>query len=333
MKKWLALIIFVCLALLLALFIKPTDGDEQKTLASLIQIDSFPLYEMHFYADYGFDNYLRGGSGKLPIMENGSGFGSLSWGCTGFAALDAENGMIFGRNFDWRVHPAMVLFTDPLDAYASVSIVDISYLGYGTNFPEMRDRQALLRAPYLPFDGMNEKGLAVGMMAVDYANGGTDPSKMTLEDLDVIRLLLDYAATVDEGIALLGNYNVLFEEVPLHYMLADRQGNSAVLEYLDGQIMVIRSEHPWQVSTNFIVSEEKPQGATSSCWRYNKAYQALEQAGGSLSEDEAFDLLQQVSQGGNYPTIWSVVYDLNNGQVRVVVDRKYDLMYTFQVGK
>jgi hypothetical protein len=221
MKKWLALIIFVCLALLLILFIKPANGDEQKTLASFKQIDSFPLYEMHYYADYGFDNYLHGGSGKLPIMENGSGFESLGWGCTGFAALNPENDLVFGRNFDWHVHPAMILFTDPPDAYASVSIVDISYLGYGTNFPKMRDRQALLRAPYLPFDGMNEKGLAVGMMAVDYADGGTDPSKMTLEDLDVIRLLLDYAATVDEGIALLGNYNVLFEEVPLHYMLAD----------------------------------------------------------------------------------------------------------------
>ena len=263
MKKLLVFLILVCLGLLLIFLVKPTDPDKQKTLASFKQIDSFPLYEMHYYADYGFDDYLRKGGGEIAPQENGSELLLNSWGCTGFAALNKENDLVFGRNFDWHRHPAMILFTDPADAYASVSMVDISYMGYGADFPQIGDRQDLLRAPYLPFDGMNEKGLAVGMMAVDYADGGTDPSKMTLEDLDVIRLLLDYAATVEEGIALLGNYNVLFEEVPLHYMLADRQGNAAVLEYLDGQLTVVRNEHTWQVSTNFIVSEEKPQEATS----------------------------------------------------------------------
>ena len=40
-----------------------------------------------------------------------------------------------GRNFDWGLHSALVLFTDPPvpGAYASVSMVDISYLGYDPN--------------------------------------------------------------------------------------------------------------------------------------------------------------------------------------------------------
>ena len=37
--------------------------------------------------------------------------------------------MLLGRNFDWYEHPALILFTDPPDGYASVSMVDISYLG------------------------------------------------------------------------------------------------------------------------------------------------------------------------------------------------------------
>ena len=51
---------------------------------------------------------------------------------------------------------------------------------------------------------------------------------------------------------------------------------------------------------------ENPVGANSSCWRYNRAYNALEDASGALSTDAAILLLQSVSQFGDFPTIWSV---------------------------
>jgi len=51
-------------------------------------------------------------------------------------------------------------------------MVDIAYLGFEgskagalTNLP-LVERRALLDAPSLPFDGMNERGLAIGMAAV-----------------------------------------------------------------------------------------------------------------------------------------------------------------------
>ena len=36
--------------------------------------------------------------------------------------------MVYGRNFDWQYSPALLLFTNPPDGYASVSMVDIEYL-------------------------------------------------------------------------------------------------------------------------------------------------------------------------------------------------------------
>ena len=60
-------------------------------------------------------------------------------------------------------NPALVLHTDPPGGTATVSVVDISYLGYdranlaGLDTPA--GRRALLRAPLLPFDGMNQHGL------------------------------------------------------------------------------------------------------------------------------------------------------------------------------
>ena len=53
--------------------------------------------------------------------------------CSLFAALGDPENRLFGRNFDWRYSPALLLFTDrPAGGgYASVSMVDIAYLGFG----------------------------------------------------------------------------------------------------------------------------------------------------------------------------------------------------------
>jgi hypothetical protein len=300
---------------------------------SLRRLDDHPFYVMRYNGDYGFAEYLRTGEyPALPVTPTEQAEPE-DWSCSVFAALSPAGDRLLGRNFDWYAdHPAMLLFTDPPDGYASVSMVDLWYLDYSGDSIGLLERQNLSRAPYIPFDGMNEMGVAVGMMAVPYGNGMRDQSRMTLEDLEVIRLVLDYAASVDEAVELLGSYNVLFGvNTPLHYLIADASRDSAVIEYVRGEMRVLRNEGPWQVATNFIISQEQPEGAASSCWRYNTAWQRLEDQNGSLSSPQALDLLEQISQSGSYPTIWSVLYNLTTGEIRVVMDRNYEETYTFQL--
>lgn len=323
-KKWI-LAIGLMLALLLALAgadSAPKDA-ETRTLESLRQVDDHPLYVMHFYGDYAFDSEV------LQALPAARSEAAPAWACTGFAALNPAGAPVFGRNFDWYDHAALLLFTDPPDRYASVSMVDISYLGYAGDMPPMSERQNLLHAPYVPFDGMNEQGLAVGMMAVPHGEGGTDPQEPTVDSLLLIRLLLDYAADVDEALALVENYNVDWGGgPPVHYLVADAAGRSAVIEYISGEPVVLRATEPWQVSTNFIISEATPEGANSACWRYNRSCQALEQAEGRLSPAEALALLEAVAQGS---TIWSAVYDMAGGGVRVAMDGDYAQVYEFRL--
>lgn len=66
-----------------------------------------------------------------------------------------------------------------------------------------------------------------------------------------IRLMLDYAKNVDEAIALLEKYNVNMDLISIHFLLCDAAGNSAVIEFLDGKMQVLRSDKTWQTSTNF----------------------------------------------------------------------------------
>ncbi len=154
------------------------------------QVDDHPMYVLYYQGDYGFNEFLKTG------LEEGSGStsqitGKYEWSCSVFAALSPSGEPRLGRNFDWNDDPALLLFTDAPRAYASVSMVDIAYLGFGKGTPGEEERSRLVDAPFLPFDGMNEMGVAVGMMAVPFADGGHDPQKVTIGSLHAIRLVLD----------------------------------------------------------------------------------------------------------------------------------------------
>ena len=296
------------------------------TLASLRQVDDHPLYVMRYYGPYTSDLLLRSGLEKTIYQRLRQM--AMPEACTCFAGLSTEGDKVFGRNFDWQDHAALMLFTDPPNGYASVSMVDIYYLGYDEEGPSDIGRAALLLAPYLPFDGMNEAGLAVGMMAVPHARGSEDSQKPTVDSLRVIRVLLDEASSTEQAVSLLREYNVVFAGPPLHYLISDASGNSAVVEFIDGQMNVITNKDPWLVATNFLLTEVEPDGASSPCGRYNETYEALTAAAGNVSPSEAMAILQRVSAPN---TIWSAVYDMTTGAIRLVVGRDYDRPLEFHL--
>jgi hypothetical protein len=258
------------------------------------------------------------------------------WACSLFAALADPRAMLYGRNFDWRFSPAVLLFTAAPGAYASVSMVDIEYLGfteedarYLADAP-LQAREALLDAPFLPFDGMNEKGLVVGMAAVLSGNMSPDPGKPSIDSLTVIREMLDRAATVEQAVAIMQSYNIDMGAGPsIHYLIADATGHAVLVEYYQGEMVVIPNQAPWQAATNFLEASglSDPEGNNG---RYKRIVNHLAENAGALSPDDAMGLLAEVAQG---ITQWSVVYQINTGTVNLVLDKKYNQVYTFQLGK
>jgi predicted choloylglycine hydrolase len=188
------------------------------------------------------------------------------------------------------------------------------------------ERRSLLNTPFLPFDGMNERGLVVGMAAVPPGQVQPDPDKETIDSLMVIRKMLDGAGTVDEALAILGSYNIdMAGGPPLHYLVADSSGHSALVEFYQGEVVVVPNEEPWHLATNFLRASvgASPEG---KCWRYDRIFRRLTEAEGQLSAQEAIDLLAEVSQEG---TQWSVVYGMGTGDVKVTMGRQYDNVHTF----
>jgi len=310
--------------------------DEIATLNSLEQVDDYPLYTMRYYGEYDQQSVSMIDDWAMwkHLQPNLHTMQQPAWACSLFAALGEDEDMQFGRNFDWEYSPALLLFTQPQDGYASVSMVDIAYLGFGgarahgLNELPIKERGELLDAPYLPFDGMNEHGLAVGMAAVSSGEMKSNPSKETIGSLMVIRNMLDYARNVDEAIAILGSYNIDFEGGPaIHYLIADPSGRAALVEFYQGEMIVIPNKEPWHQATNFLRAGtgESPEGR---CWRYDRISERLSASRGKLTAQEAMELLADVSQE---ETQWSIVYGISESGVNVVMGRNYGGAPTYQL--
>ena len=286
-------------------------------VAGFRKVDPYPLYVATYAADYRLSEYLETGS-YSPSMIRGEP------GCTCFYAAGSG---VYGRNFDFPPNPVLLLFTYPDDGYASVSLVDLGYFGYSmSELPDADDLESLTTTPYLPFDGMNEAGLVVGMAAIPHAEPPFSSDKVFIGEIQVIRLLHDRAATVDEALTLLDDYNVEMIEPPIHYLVADAAGASALIEFVGGERRVVTGSS-FNVMTNFIVTETNMEEG-APCARYNHVFEGLFEAQGTVSPDEAMTLLRGSSQSS---TIWSVVYSPATGEVHVVMGRGYNNVHTFKL--
>ena len=209
-------------------------------------------------------------------------------------------------------------------------MVDISYLGFDLKDPAFLERLRLNDAALIPFDGMNEAGLSVGMNAISHAEAWLNPDYPTIDSLAVIRLLLDQAASVEEAIALLEGYNIDFGSgPPIHYLVADASGASVIIEYIDNQMRILKSENTrWQVSTNFLLSESPPGQWPQMCSRYRRAAEMLAENDGRLDNVSAMSLLEDTSQGS---TRWSILYHMESGKIDLVTGRDYEDVLHFEL--
>ena len=296
---------------------------QAKTLDSLAQVDDYPLYTMTYYGAYDV----------TASASEGTGTGVPAWACSLFTALAQDHDKLYGRNFDWRLSPAMLLFAAPPDGYASVSMVDIGYLVDGDKVGRLTDlplagREALLDAPFWPFDGMNEMGLAIGMAAVPDQPLPLDPDKEAIGSLGIIREMLDHAGNVDEALEILQMYNLAWDGGPaLHYLIADPSGEALLVEFYKGEMVVLPNEDAWHLATNHLRSEANETGSYT-CQRYDRIQERLAETAGGLGSGEAMELLSEVAQQN---TQWSVVYGMDKGTVYVAMGKEYDVVHSFEL--
>lgn len=240
-----------------------------------------------------------------------------------------------GRNFDLTYSPALVVETAPDNGYRSISTVNLAFLGFGEDkLPDTwKQKLITLAAPYAPLDGMNEKGLAVAVLRIADVPTDQDTGKTDITTTTAIRLMLDKAATVDEAVSLLEQYDMHSSAGSCyHFQLADAAGNSAVVEYIDNEFVVLKADEGYQMATNFLLSDKKFNFGTGQD-RYGTLESSLNRCGGVVKDEQAgMDLLQAASKdwhvsetsGRLNATQWSIVFNCTDLTAKVVTGRQYD---------
>ncbi|MDH4198716.1 MAG: hypothetical protein OEW05_14970, partial [Candidatus Aminicenantes bacterium] len=111
---------------------------------------------------------------------------------------------------------------------------------------------------------------------------------------------------------------------------ADRTGASMVVEYGQGRVQFVQSDTWYQIATNFVMSNVKDGNYT--CWRYRAADKIMSGAQG-LSVDLIRDVLEKTHQEGNSLTVYSNIYDLKQGTIRVYNLRNFDEVVVFNLSE
>jgi len=303
-----------------------------RSLQSLEKVSDHPLYVMRYYAPTDSDI-----SPAVSVERTEKS----KWACSLFAAVGDGSEPVYGRNLDWPRHPVLVLIAEPPDAYASITMVDLSFIlpiefTHTLDQLPIAERAFLLQTPQWTFDGMNDQGVAIGMAAVADSVVPSDPALETVGSLQIMRRVLDRAASVEEALEILEQVNVDMQGGPcVHYLIADKDDHAVLVEYWDGEMTVLHADEPWLWATNYHLCRVEESDRPGLCWRYDLIGERLRDSSGILTRRDAMSLLESVSwqssDGSSHGTQWSIVYDMKARSASLVMGRKYDEVITFDL--
>ncbi|MBS1793106.1 MAG: linear amide C-N hydrolase [Acidobacteria bacterium] len=259
----------------------------------------------------------------LSFLLLASLFAGRAAACTTFC-LKSGDEVLFGKNYDWMIGDGLVFvnkrgveksaFTSGAEAPAAW----VSKYGSVTFNQYGRDN---------PSGGMNEAGLVIELMWLDDTVYPAADARPALDVLEWIQYQLDVSADVAEVIRHAEGIRIA-SPVKLHYLVGDRQGNAATIEYLDGKLVAhtganlavaALANDTYEKSLNYSKTTAPDKARSeSSLDRFTRAAQKTREfAAKPKTEAEeiayAFGVLADVAQKKS--TQWSIVYDQKRAKI------------------
>lgn len=263
----------------------------------------------------------KSGAALLSLLFCLSLLPAETFACTTFC-LKNKSEVLFGKNYDWMIGDGLIFVNKR--GVAKEGAEDKNPPKWVSKYGSVTFNQY---GRENPSGGMNEAGLVIELMWLDdtqYPQAGNKPA---VDVLEWIQYQLDTAATTAEVIKNSEDL-VITSEVKLHYLVNDKNGNTATVEFLDGKLAAHTGDKlPVPTLTNDTYDKSldyakktdaaKAQGVGSLERFARAAEKTREFDKRPVSEKEAVDyafgILSNVAQPG--ATQWSIVYDQKRGRI------------------
>jgi choloylglycine hydrolase len=246
----------------------------------------------------------------------------LSLACTAFCLIKKDQ-IYLAKNLDWPVGLGY-LFLNEKGITKSVLYYESSYRNVFTWTSKHRSITFNQFGKEFPLGGMNEHGLVIEELNMTPVPFKVDNKITPINEFQLVQYVLDNCSSVEEVIREMQNFRLKPLVIYLHYIIADKTGNTLILEF-DGTkfnfyhpektgIRVL-SNNNYSESLKYIENFEGFGGKLpvinrkGSNERFVSVANMLVNYKNQHPADYCFAILDSVKQDD---TKWSIVYDITN---------------------
>lgn len=324
------------------------DENKNKTIESLRKFPGENAYEITYFGDYAIDEYLKCGAADSFAMldfqtkylyegvEN-SFFYKNHHNCSGFTAHNSDGDFLLCHDLDNPEKLPGITLAENEVTGKTIGLSNLLYFyRFSSAWEEFSDlsvekpidRARVLGVPYEMQDGMNAHGLALVTFTACGTEIGSYGNKIPLCYYSLYRAIIDRCKTVDEALNFLEHYTMAPQDNISHFQIADASGNSVIIEYIKGEMKILRSEKPYQICSNFLLYDN-PEMEGFGKDRYIAYQDYLDAHGGIIGEDTAFRLLHENHIPGDEN--YSVVFNLTKKTAAVQFAPEFAVTHRYQL--
>lgn len=263
--------------------------------------------------------------------------------CTRVIWPDADDSVIVGRNMDFHQDLGTNLWTQPRGIARDDGVS--GKLAWTSTYGSL----VATAFDLISVDGLNEAGLAGHVLwLAESSYGSRDDSRTQLSQAVWLQYFLDNFATVAEAVDWIRETDVRVAQMPdptggrppaIHLALDDATGDSAIIEYIDGEPVVYHSREytvmtnspPYDQQLELLTQiegfggEQPLPGSTLASDRFARASYYVQRLSTPKSRLEALAAMLSVMRNAAQPfrvpdpgkpdasqTLWQVVIDLTS---------------------
>jgi len=335
-----------------------------------IEDTTFRIFE--YEGDYGFNEFMEQGGARSEIELYGyilarAGFNipfnNVDYefpipvqadACSAFTVQNENgDGYFFGRNYDWLNGTALAVVTHPKNGYASISTIDTNIINMfaggrsienllitaftnSTLEYELPDEILKEVAVYIPFDGINEKGLTISMNMIPDGTeismvDQNDKGKANLTMTTLIRYLLDTAATVDEAVEKIKSINM--HNYYVHFLISDASGKSVLVEFKNDSkegVKVFVIDTPL-VTNYYLADDEEMKEKNFEVIHHDLRYEIILDRLTKKPKQNLKDVRNTLRAGNQDGTAWSIAFDKVNLEATYFIKNNFSVGYRIKL--